>query len=204
MLSTEERIFIVLQMAQLKSVVLTQSAWKLHYISKTSPCDKTISSIFNKFKTTGSVHDAPRCGRPSDEGKSDAIIHHFEETPSTSLRKAVSRLNVSYSTVRRALCKAGMTPYRIQSVQLLYEDDCAARVTMCQQLMNMFINNDLLAKICYSDEAIFYLSGNVHKHNCRIWAKENPHAIHGNSNTVTQSRGVVCTYSRQSLRSLFF
>ena len=34
------------------------------------------------------------------------------------------------------------------------------------------------SKIIFSDEAHFYLSGTVNKQNCRIWATENPYAIH--------------------------
>ncbi|GBN56348.1 hypothetical protein AVEN_11437-1 [Araneus ventricosus] len=31
--------------------------------------------------------------------------------------------------------------------------------------------------ILWSDEAHFYLNGDVNTHNCRLWAVENPHAI---------------------------
>jgi hypothetical protein len=34
-----------------------------------------------------------------------------------------------------------------------------------------------LSKICFSDEATFYLSGKVNRHNIRVWGSENPHAV---------------------------
>jgi len=37
-------------------------------------------------------------------------------------------------------------------------------------------DDDLLAKIIFSDEANFNLSGKVNRYNVRIWGSENPHA----------------------------
>jgi len=40
----------------------------------------------------------------------------------------------------------------------------------------MKYDDDLLAKIMFSDEATFHLSGKVNRYNVRIWERENPHA----------------------------
>ena len=37
-------------------------------------------------------------------------------------------------------------------------------------------DDDLLAKIIFSDEVTFHLSGKVNRYNVRIWGSENPHA----------------------------
>ena len=37
-------------------------------------------------------------------------------------------------------------------------------------------DDDLLAKIIFSDEANLHLSGKVNRYNVRIWRSENPHA----------------------------
>jgi hypothetical protein len=39
----------------------------------------------------------------------------------------------------------------------------------------MEIDDNLLSKIIFSDEATFHLSGKVNRHNVRIWESENPH-----------------------------
>ena len=38
-------------------------------------------------------------------------------------------------------------------------------------------DNDYLNKVCFSDKATFHTSGNVNRHNVRIWGSENPHVV---------------------------
>jgi len=64
-------------------------------------------------------------------------------------------------------------------------------------------DDDLLAKIIFSDEATFHLSGKVNRYNVRIWGSENPHATQEvendcpKLNVFCESR--LCT-ARSSLR----
>ena len=55
MLSIEERVFVVLQMAELrvKSVISVQRAWRRKFHTS-PPTDKTITSTFDRFVSTGS------------------------------------------------------------------------------------------------------------------------------------------------------
>ena len=41
-------------------------------------------------------------------------------------------------------------------------------------LQNSAQDNGYLQRLCFSDEATFYVSGVVNRHNVRIWGKENP------------------------------
>lgn len=176
MLSTEERVFIVLQMAEMKSVILVQRAWRRKFHTP-PPTDKTITATFDRFVSTGSVQDLPRSGRPRDEDKAVEIERYFNQNPSASTRKAAQVYDVSHTTVHKALKVAGMKAYKIHHTQALYEDDYAARQTMCEQLVALIDDNNL-ENLCFSDEATFHTSGHVHKHNFRLWDYENPHAIH--------------------------
>ncbi|KAG8266487.1 hypothetical protein J6590_070865 [Homalodisca vitripennis] len=63
-------------------------------------------------------------------------------------------------------------------VQQLSEDDYDRRVEFCELVMRKCDDNrDFLTNILFSDEATFFLNGNVNRHNCRYWASENPHWI---------------------------
>ena len=204
LLSTEERVFVVLQMAELKSVTLVQRAWRKKF-KTTPPSDKTIKATFDRFESTGSVHDLPRRGRPSDECTAAEIERYFNENPSASTRKVAEVHNVSHTTVRKTFKSAEVKAYKIHQTQALYEDDYAARLTMCEQLVDSIENNGYLDKLCYSDEATFHTSGHIHKHNCRLWAYENPHAIHEVIHQSTKVN-VWCTVSRvpSALWSILF
>ena len=67
-------------------------------------------------------------------------------------------------------------PFKMHPTRTLYDEDKDMRVEMAELLLPILndVSNDGL--IFFSDEAVFHVSGLVHKHNCRIWATENPHA----------------------------
>ena len=76
-LSTDERIFLVLQMAKCdESIIEVQRAWKRE-INRNPPTLATIRNTYKRFKDTGNVHDhsfnyTKQCG-----------LEHFEENPRT-------------------------------------------------------------------------------------------------------------------------
>ena len=93
----------------------------------------------------------------------------------SSIRQATGQLGLSYSCIQGTLKDVKLHPYRIQLVQKLPEMDFPARRVMCEELLNMFAEDEqTLANICFSDEAPFHVGGCVNKHNCRIWGYENP------------------------------
>ena len=57
---------------------------------------------YAKFRETGCVLDKEKCGRKSlDQEKSQKIVTHFAENPSTSIRKGAETLNVSYGSIQK-------------------------------------------------------------------------------------------------------
>ena len=59
----------------------------------------------------------------------------------------------------------------------LEHKDNDPRVEMCETLLNDYENDPtILDNIWFSDEAVFYPSGRVNRHNTRIWKTENSKA----------------------------
>ena len=59
-------------------------------------------------------------------------------------------------------------------------------------------DDDLLAKIIFSDEATCHLSGKVNRYNVRIWGSENPHA-NLEVERDSQKLNVLCAVSKQTV-----
>ena len=57
--------------------------------------------------------------------------------------------------------------------QELYDEDKDLRIKMVELLLSILDDTDNDVMIFFLDEATFYVSELVHKHNCRIWAQEN-------------------------------
>ena len=203
MLSINERVFLVLQYAKLESVTLVQRSWKKEYNTRSAPDGKTIKAIYDKFCTTGSVEDLYRDGRPKKLEAASQCIAKIEQRPSVSLRKLASQTGVSHMSVQRYLHAEGLKPYKIQHVQELHDDDYAARESMCRELLHLIETENLLERVCFSDEATFHLSGSVNKHNCRFWGHESPHITQSlplNSPKVT----VWCAITQSSVIGPYF
>ena len=116
--------------------------------------------------------DLPRSGRPNipDEISTDAIMEILQEKPKSTSNQISAATELSQSTVlRRIKCDIGMHSYKIQIHQELSEDDFDRRVEMAQIMLPILQDPGNKGIIFFSDEATFYLSGRVHKQNCRIW-----------------------------------
>ena len=66
--------------------------------------------------------------------------------------------------------------YHIQIVHKL-EEGYAARQAMCYDLLDAVRNENLMQHVLFSDEASFHTCGHVNRHNCWIWADEQPNAL---------------------------
>ena len=63
-------------------------------------------------------------------------------------------------------------------------------------------DDDLLAKIIFSDEANLHLSGKVNRYNVRIWRSENPHATL-EAERDSPKLNVFCAVSKLTVYGLF-
>jgi hypothetical protein len=67
----------------------------------------------------------------------------------------------------------------VTSVHQLLEPDKAKRVAYCRWFQNFIVRNPgILSITWFTEEAWFHLCGYVNSQNTRIWAAQNPHAIH--------------------------
>ena len=131
-LTIDQRIQVVVKMAQLQSVTLVQRAWRKEY-QEEPPSNHTLTSIYAKFLSTGTVHDAPKTGRPKiSDAHEEEIRQHFQSNPTSSIHQAMAQLGLNYSCIQRTLKNIKMHPYRIQLLQELYETDFSALRVMCE------------------------------------------------------------------------
>lgn len=99
-------------------------------------------------------------------------------SPTKSLRRASQEFGVSKSTIHDILQQQKWHPYKLQLVQKLTEDDPDRREEMCDWFIQQCEADDLfLRNILFSDEALFYVNGEVNKQNSRYWSENNPHWI---------------------------
>lgn len=167
----------------------------------------TVSKIVAKFNETGSVRDIPRSGRPriSDDTKLNLLLS-LEENPHASTTEMALQETVSQSFVVKLLKKEKLHPYKVQLIHELSEDDPDRRLEFCDMLMRHCDENpNFLSRVVFSDEATFYLSGTVNRHNCRYWARQNPHWVQTKHTQHPQKINVwVGIVGRQFIGPYFF
>ena len=136
----------------------------------------TVSRLLQKFKTSGSVHDLHRSGRPSsvtNDGTATAVVGKLVISPKKSIRKLSQECGISRGSIHRILQKHKFHPYKVQLVQELHEDDADRRMEFCDWMLQQPIS--FIESVMFSDEAMFYLSAHVNRHNYRYWCDTNPH-----------------------------
>ena len=95
-----------------------------------------------------------------------------------SLRRAENELGISRRSIQRVLKSLKYHPYKLQITHELGEEDFGARFEFSRsQLAIIAEDPDFPDNIIFTDEALFHLHGGVNRHNCRYWAKENPHWV---------------------------
>lgn len=157
----------------------------VHHLHKDPFSVQAITNLIHKFEFTKSLHDIPSTGRPSlSESRRQEVEESLTRLQASNVHGHASTSAVASDTgipqrsVARMLRSFGMYPYKITLCQEITKDDKAARIHFSQWVLD---HQHLLKDIMWSDEAYFSLDGTVNRHNCVIWAYQNPHA------TVTES-----------------
>jgi hypothetical protein len=142
------------------------------------PPHKTLKNWIVKFGQTGSLEDRRGLNHPRPvrtEGNIELVRQHFDVHPYDSVRR--SGLNISKSSVHRILREdLHWHPYRIQTLQTLTNENHAARVAFCRDMI-LLLNNDpeLLQNLVFTDECNVYANGEINSQTFRLWSPENPH-----------------------------
>ena len=134
--------------------------------------------MVNKFKLTGSVTDEQRTGIPAVANETVQRIQQvITRSPSATTRRLSRELGIAHTTVWKTLrFKLNKHAYHIQIVHK-FEDEDYARQAMCYDLLGAVRNENLMQNVLFGDEATFHTCGHVNRHNCRIWADEQPNAL---------------------------
>lgn len=151
------------------------------YENRQIPAVRTISSIIEHFKTTGSVNKLCKCQTrvPPQENEADMnILLQVVENRNVSIRQIENTLGIPRSTVYRKLKR--QTPrfksfkYKLQ--QQLLDEDRFPRMQFCETMLEL-INNDRTysKRILFSDECSFPTHGIPNRQNFRYWSTENLH-----------------------------
>lgn len=153
-----------------------------------------IHRTVKRFEVTGSVTDARHhnTGRPRSSrcaGNIQQIEEIIESTPQTSIRKVLGNITnrPSKASVQRILkFDLKLIPYKMSVMQHLKDTDIEARLRFADWVK---LNDGLIKHVWFSDEAHFYLNGQINKQNCRFWGKEKPDIylekpLHGDKVTV--------------------
>lgn len=171
-----EKAYCVLELAKTNSVTVVQRYFRTKY-GKPPPTRQSIYDWYERFESSGCVCKKKSTGRPSvTEEKIDSVRDVFVRSPGKSTRSASLELQIPQPTVWKILRKRlKMTPYKLQLVQSLNDNDKVVRKNFCQEMQHCLENDDtLFNRLIFSDECTFHISGKVNRHNVRVWGTENP------------------------------
>lgn len=138
----------------------------------------TISRLIVKFETTKSLHDIPSPGRPSKQEDRTTVVEeslsHLQAASPfghASSRQIERETGIPQRSVVRLLRHLGMYPYHMTLTHGITDDDKPKRMEFAQWIIE---NESVLPNVLWSDEAYFSMDGTVNRHNCVIWAYQNP------------------------------
>ena len=90
-LSTEERIFLIKHVfrANGEYTKAVKEKFAKKFLETALPHRNAVRALVNKFRETGSVHDASRLGRPTilTEQKVNVILEAMSQSPTKSMRR---------------------------------------------------------------------------------------------------------------------
>ena len=111
----------------------------------------------------------------SDEVK-ERVLAKVAVSRRKSIRRISREMDVPKSTVHDILISEKFHPYKLQILNHLTEDDPDRRMQMCEWFSGQLFINDRFSEdfILFSDEAMFYVNGEVNRHNVRYWSQSNP------------------------------
>ncbi|KAG2462040.1 TDT nucleotidylexotransferase, partial [Polypterus senegalus] len=179
-LTCEERIEIVLMSGDRSNWVIAAD-FNARHPTRPPISHATVSKLLAKFCETGSVLDLPKCGRMktvTNEETSVAVLASFSKSPQRSTRCMSLESGISRTSLWRILATHKWHPYKLQLLQHLNEDDPDRRTEFAEWAKQKLEQDpQFTQKILFSDEANFYVNGEVNKQNHRYWSDTNPHWI---------------------------
>ena len=167
----------------------------------------SVGRLINKFRKIGSVLDKKRSGRPGLSAETRAqVLEKITSSPRKSVRRAAGEIGVPCSTMQKVLKAEKFHPYKLQILHKLYEDDSDRGLEMALWFQVQleedpdFVRRNML----FSDEANFYVSGEVNRQNCRYYSQDNPHFMLDSKEHSGSKIMVWCSLWRDHVLGPFF
>ena len=172
------------------------------------PTARTIMGLVNRFRSTGGVARATRARGPSvsTQAAVPVIRRAVLRTPMVSVRRLARKTGIDRCCVHRILRKwLRLHPYKLQRVHAQKRGDKAKRVRFCARLLPKLRALSFCENLFMSDEALFYLNGNVVKQNCRFWGTghREPRRHCEPGSLCSSCHRLVCSFCRCSDRAIF-
>lgn len=158
---------------------LREIAQRFHqqFPNRPRPSKAGLSKMFKKFRSTGSVFNRSKPGRPrsaTNEANEVMVIATVYNKTQQSLKEIANETGGSITSVWRILRRHKFHPYGVKLTQELSGGDFDKRLDFCELMERNTRDPDFLSNVCFSDESTFHLSGYVNRHNCRYWCETNP------------------------------
>ncbi|KAJ8912413.1 hypothetical protein NQ315_013480, partial [Exocentrus adspersus] len=137
----------------------------------------TVSKLLKKFNQTGAIKDLSKSGRIKIATTEDKSLDKTIDDPHLSTRQISRELDISQTSIMKILHDNIFHPYKVRLVQELSDDDFGRREEFADTMMEKCYdqnNPNFLNNVMFSDEATFCIDGNVNRHNCRYWSRNNP------------------------------
>ena len=179
-LTLQHRIFLIEKYFQCGYAQRFREEWINEYSDeKSPPHGDTIYHFRGQFHQNGSAADLPRSGRPPSvrtPEMADCLSSAIAQSPQKSAVRLGAELDISRLSLRRILQENGYKVYDSKLLHGLLEDDADRRLQMCELFITQFKDDaEVFNMIMWSDEASLKLNGMINRHNCVIYATENPH-----------------------------
>ncbi|VVC46002.1 Protein of unknown function DUF4817 [Cinara cedri] len=170
MATPQQKAFCVPRFNKRESAITVQRDFRRTYGTE-APTAQSIRRWHQTSQESGRPCAQKRSGRPraSDEN-TERVRQSFVRSPQMSTRRA--GLDLPHSTVWRVLRRRlTLKAYRLlQPLQVLLPEDKRKMIDFCDFIYEKRGENEsFVSRIVFSDEATFHVSGNVNRHNVRIW-----------------------------------
>jgi hypothetical protein len=144
------------------------------------PSETALNNLIHKFETEYTLEDRKRTrSHPAtNEANQELVLASVAANPNVSVRDVAREVGVSPRSVSRVLHQNQFHPYKVQILHKLNDGDQDRRMQFCDEMIaRIDANPNFVRNICFSDEATFFVNGEVNRHNMRYWSQDNPHWI---------------------------
>ena len=183
-LSTEQRVFIVLNYTRTQSLVAVQNLFRERFPDRNPPAKTTILSNVRKYTNAGSSlnlnkgNSGRRRTTRSEENVDAVRAALLQQTPRVSARR--NPLQISHASFNRITrLDLQWHPYQMFVRHQLLAGDFPRRLRFSEWFNQRCRGEHFLDSLLIGDEAGFALNGEVNSHNVREYAPKGhrPHSI---------------------------